>query len=132
MTRAVMEGATYALRDSLEIMRAMGVKASEIRLSGGGAKSAFWRQMQADIYGCDTCVTSSTAGSAYGAMLLGGVGAGVWASVPEACDATIRIVKRTKRSARAVREYDRFYPIYAGMYAKLQGSFTEIARVIGH
>jgi len=131
MTRAVMEGATFALRNSLEIMRGMGVKAAEIRLSGGGAKSAFWRQMQADIYGCDTCVTSSTAGSAYGAMLLGGVGAGVWTDVPEACDATIRVVRRTKRVAKTAAVYDRAWRIYSGLYGALKESFGAIAREVG-
>ncbi len=131
ISRAVIEGITYGMRDSLDIMRGMGVKASEIRLSGGGAKSAFWRQLQADIYGVDTCVTNSTAGSAYGAMIMGGVGAGVWRSVPEACDVCIKIAERTKRNLKMVKEYNRLYKPFGGLYESLRGNFREIAAAYG-
>ena len=131
MARAVIEGITFGMRDSLDIMRGMGVTASEIRLSGGGAKSAFWRQLQADVYGVDACVTNSTAGSAYGAMIMGGVGAGVWKTVPEACDATIKIVKRIKKNPKTVKEYQRIYPAFDHLYDSLKGNFREIAQVNG-
>ena len=131
LARSVIEGITYGMRDSLDIMRGMGVKAKEIRLSGGGAKSAFWRQLQADIYGIDACVTNSTAGSAYGAMITGGVGAGVWKSIPEACDATIKIVKRIKVNRRNMKEYDRLYRPFGRLYESLRDDFREIARVNG-
>ncbi len=131
ISRSVIEGITYGMRDSLDIMRGMGVKASEIRLSGGGAKSAFWRQLQADIYGVDACVTNSTAGSAYGAMIMGGVGAGVWKSVPEACDATIKVATRTKKNPKMVKEYNRLYKPFGGLYESLKGNFREIAATHG-
>lgn len=132
MTRAVMEGATFAMRDSLEIMRTMGIRSKEIRLSGGGARSPLWAQMQADIYNCTTCVTNSTAGSAYGAMLLGGVGAGVWKGVPEACAATISVVRSTKKCQKSVHAYDKHYPVYQSLYGALRDSFRSIADVVGH
>ena len=131
LARAVVEGITFGMRDSLDIMRGMGVKASEIRLSGGGAKSAFWRQLQADVYGVDACVTNSTAGSAYGAMILGGVGAGVWKSVPEACDVSVKIVRRIKRNPGRVREYERIYRPFGRLYESLKENFREIARANG-
>jgi xylulokinase len=131
ISRAVIEGITFGMRDSLEVMRALGVKMSEVRLSGGGAKSAFWRQLQADIYGVDTCVTNSTAGSAYGAMIMGGVGAGVWKSVPEACDACITIAARTKKNPKAVKEYNKFYQPFGSLYESLKGNFREIAAAYG-
>ncbi|MDR2946590.1 MAG: xylulokinase [Candidatus Adiutrix sp.] len=131
MSRAVIEGITYGMRDSLDIMRGLGVEASEIRLSGGGAKSAFWQQLQADIYGVDTCVTNSTAGSAYGAMIMGGVGAGVWNSVPEACDACITIASRTKKNPKAVKEYNKFYQPFGSLYQSLKKNFQEIAAAYG-
>jgi xylulokinase len=131
MVRAVIEGITFGMRDSLDIMRDMGVKASEIRLSGGGAKSKFWSQLHADIYGVDCCFTNSTAGSAYGAMIMGGVGAGVWKSVPQACDATIKIVRRVKKNPKAVREYERIYQPFGGLYRSLKENFRKIAKVNG-
>ncbi len=85
LVRSVMEGITYGMRDSVEIMRGMGVEIGEIRLSGGGAKSEFWRQMQADVYGQGACTINAEEGPAYGAALLAVVGAGVWGSVEEAC-----------------------------------------------
>ena len=67
--RAVLEGATYAMRDSLEIIKDLNVPVGEVRLSGGGAKSAFWRQLQADIYNEPCAVTNAEEGPAYGAAL---------------------------------------------------------------
>jgi xylulokinase len=131
LARAVVEGVAFGMRDSLDIMRGMGVEASEIRLSGGGARSGFWSQLQADVYGADACVSNSTAGSAYGAALTGGVGAGVWSSIPEACDAAIRIVKRFKCDRRAARRYDRIYRPFGNLYRSLRGNFREMAEAGG-
>ncbi len=131
MIRAAVEGITYGMRDSLEIMRALGVRAKEIRLSGGGAKSPFWSQLQADIYGTDACTTNSTAGSAYGAMLTGGVGAGVWSSIPEACDATVTVVQRIRKNPAAVRQYNRLYPEFGRLYQSLKQNFRDIAAAQG-
>jgi xylulokinase len=131
MARAVMEGATFAMRDSLEIMRGMGITPKEIRLSGGGARSAFWGKMQANIYNCKCVVTNSFVGPAYGVMLLAGVGAGVWKSVPEACKATITVEKRIAKQASGVKTYDRFYPVYRDLYSSLKDDFARIAEVVG-
>ena len=80
------------MRDSLELIREMGVAIEQVRVSGGGARNALWRQIQADIYGCDVHTLNSTEGPAFGVALLAQVGTGGFASVPEACDATIRVV----------------------------------------
>jgi len=127
MARAVMEGATYAMRDCLEIIKGMGVPITEIRASGGGAKSKFWRALQADIYGSAVSVVSSKEGPAYGVALLAGVGTGVWASVPEACDATIKTVSKTKANAKNVKRYDALYPEYGQLYRSLKDDFKRIA-----
>jgi xylulokinase len=127
MARAVMEGATYAMRDCLEIIRGMGVPVTEIRVSGGGARSRFWRSLQADIYRGAVWTLSSGEGPAYGVALLAGVGTGVWASVPEACDATIRKVSATKPTPRNVRLYDALYPEYGRLYRSLKEDFRRIA-----
>lgn len=131
MIRSAIEGITFGMRDSLDIMRGMGVKASQIRLSGGGAKSKFWSQIHADVYGVDCCVTNSTAGSAYGAMITGGVGAGVWKSIPEACDATIKIVSTIKKNPKQNKEYDKVYKLFGPLYENLKGNFRDIAKANG-
>ena len=85
------------MRDSLELIREMGVAIEQVRVSGGGARNPLWRQIQADIYGCDVHTLNSTEGPAFGVALLAQVGTGGFASVPEACDATIRVVDSTPR-----------------------------------
>jgi len=127
LIRSVMEGATYALRDSLEIIVGMGVPISQLRLSGGGARSALWRQMQADVYGREVCTINAEEGPAYGAALLAAVGAGSYTDVVEACRATIQVVSRTPPHEENARRYNRWYPMYGRLYHSLKEDFREIA-----
>jgi xylulokinase len=131
MIRSLLEGATYAMRDSLELIRDMGVTIEQIRLSGGGARNALWRQIQADIYGHDVSTVNSTEGPAFGVALLAMVGAGVFASVPEACDATIRLVEQTTVDPKAKAYYDRGYALYRKLYQDLRESFAAIDQLVG-
>jgi xylulokinase len=132
MVRAVLEGATFAMRDSLELIREMGVAIDQVRLSGGGARNALWRQIQADIYGCDTYTLNSTEGPAFGAALLAQVGTGGYSSVPEACDATIRTVESTAVDSRVKPFYDQAYEIYKQLYLDLRDSFRRISELVAH
>jgi xylulokinase len=127
MARAVFEGATYAMRDCLEIIQGMGVPVKEIRVAGGGARSAFWRQLQADVYRQAVWTVSSEEGPAYGVALLAGVGTGVWKSVPEACDATIKTRRKTSPDRKTVARYDALYPEYGRLYHNLRDDFKRIA-----
>lgn len=129
MIRSVMEGATYAMRDCLEIIKGMQIPITDIRVSGGGAKSAFWRQLQADIYGQDVSVTNSVEGPAYGVALLAAVGTGAFKNVAEACSATIRTENRTSTCSTAKAAYDRAYPTYGALYSGLKSSFPTIANL---
>ena len=130
MIRSVIEGSTYAMRDSLELIREMGVTINEIRLSGGGARNPFWRQTQADIYGNDVHTLNSSEGPAYGVALLALVGIGDFDSVPEACDATIRLAERTAVNPKAKAYHDRAYPIYRQLYQDLKGTFSKISALV--
>lgn len=131
LIRSVLEGATFAMRDSLELIRAMGVNPGEIRLSGGGSRNPLWKQLQADIYGGDVRTINASEGPAFGAALLAQVGVGGFATVPEACDATIQVVETVKcdPSSRAV--YDRAYAIFGRLYRDLRESFQAIAGLVG-
>jgi len=129
MARAVMEGATYAMRDCLQIIQGMGVPVTEIRVSGGGARSRFWRGLQADIYHQAVWTVSSAEGPAYGVALLAGVGTGVWASVPEACDATIKTLAKTVPTRKNVARYEALYPMYGRLYRSLKDDFRAIAQL---
>ena len=126
MIRSVMEGATYAMRDCLEIIKGMSIPVSEVRVSGGGARSRFWRQLQADIYGQDVCVTNSDEGPAYGVALLAATGTGAYSHVAEACEATIDVTGTTASDAAAKAAYDRAYPSYGKLYASLKGDFPAL------
>lgn len=130
LVRSILEGATYAMRDSLEIIRQMRVPIKEVRLSGGGARSRFWRQMQADIYGAKTVTTNSMEGPAYGVALLAAVGTGAYKSVVEACHATIKVVDSTTPDARSRRIYDASYPLYQKLYRSLKDDFRIISELV--
>ena len=130
LIRSVMEGASYAMRDSLELIREMGVTIEQVRVSGGGARSPFWRQIQADIYGVDVHTVNATEGPAFGVALLAMVGAGAFAGVPEACDATIRLVERTPTEAGVQDFHNRAYAIYRRLYQDLRESFAAIGRLV--
>lgn len=130
MARSVMEGATYAMRDSLEIAKAMDIPVKEIRLSGGGARSQFWRQMQADIYGQPVVTINAEEGPAYGVALLAAAGTGAYKNVVEACRATISVVTKTKPAASAKKAYNAAYPTYQNLYQSLKTDFAEIQKLV--
>jgi len=130
LSRAVIEGATYAMRDSLEIIKELNIPVKEIRLSGGGARSAFWRQMQADIYGQKVVTINAEEGPAYGVALLAAAGTGAYKDVVEACSATIRVVERTNVNPKAKKVYNRAYPMFRQLYTSLKGDFHSIRGLV--
>ena len=112
LARSVIEGATFAMRDCLEIIKHMKIPVREIRLSGGGARSELWRQIQADVYGQKVVTINAEEGPAYGVALLAAAGTGAYKNVVEACSATIRVVGSTAVNKRDRKTYDRAYPVY--------------------
>jgi len=127
LIRAVMEGATFAMNDAVTIFRQRGIRPRQIRLSGGGARSRFWRQMQADIYG-STCATVRTEeGPAYGAAILAAVGAGAYPSVPAACKAIIKVTRTLRPRPAARRAYVAAYAQYTRLYPALKDEFRRMA-----
>jgi xylulokinase len=90
LARSVFEGITAGLAGNVDLMRALGVPVREVRLSGGGARSAFWRAMCADMFDASVSLLASEASGAFGVALLAATGSGVFQSVDEACAATVR------------------------------------------
>jgi len=129
LVRSVMEGVAYSLRDSLEIIRGLGVPVKQIRATGGGAKSPLWRQIQADVFGQKVVTTNCEEGAAYGAALLAAVGGGAYANVAEACKAAIEVDAATPVRAAVKRDYDRFFPEYQQLYRSLKDDFRRIAEL---
>jgi xylulokinase len=128
LTRAVLEGVSYGLRDSLELMRALGLSMEQVRASGGGARSLLWRQILADIFDVEITTVSVTEGAAYGAALLSAVGVGVYGSVAEACQAAIQVTGHAV-PGQASATYQELYPLYRDLYPALRPSFNAIAQV---
>jgi len=101
----------------------------QVRASGGGARSLLWRQILADLFDAEIVTVNVTEGAAYGAALLAAVGAGVYSSVPEACQAAIRLVDRIDPGpAKAV--YADYYPRYRALYPALAPEFEAMAAVV--
>jgi len=130
LIRSVMEGATYAMRDCFEIIEGMQIPIREVRLSGGGARSQFWRQMQADIYGRKVVTINAEEGPAYGAALLAAAGTGAYKDVVEACSAAISVTSSTAPDRKAKQVYDRAYPVYGQLYRSLKADFRTIADLV--
>ena len=129
LIRAVMEGVVFSLRDGLEIMRGLGVPLEQIRATGGGGRSPLWRQMQADIYGVEVVTLAADEGPAYGAALLAGVGADVFANVNEAVDRCVSATGRTQPDDGNQSHYERAYAIYRKLYGPLRASMHQLAAV---
>jgi xylulokinase len=127
LIRAVLEGVTYSMRDSLEIIEGLGVPVRQIRASGGGSRSPLWRQIQADVFGRKVVTINSEEGAAYGVALLAAVGAGAFKNIEEACAATIRVVQQTGVNRAAKTYYDRAFPVYQQLYRSLKDDFKRIA-----
>lgn len=128
LVRAVVEGVTFGMRDSLEIIRALGLPASEVYATGGGARSPFWRQVQADVYGVPVVPEQAGEGPALGAALLAGVGAGVF-TLEEGAARAVRTGSPVQPSdgQRALYDgvyarYDKLYPALKDLFPLLEGA----------
>lgn len=117
--RAILEGVAFSLKDSFTLLEAMQVPVGTVRLGGGGARSALWRQIQADVYGYPVEIVEAEEGAAYGAALLAGVGGGVWRTVDEATDAVVHVATRVAPNERdratLARHYEKFRVLYPAL-----------------
>jgi len=116
VVRAILEGVAFSLRDTFTIFEEMKVPVTRIVLGGGGARSAVWRQIQADVYGKEVEILEAEEGAAYGAAILAGVGAGLWPSVDEACASVLRVRERVCPQAASVAAMNAGYAAYRRIY----------------
>ncbi len=128
LVRAIMEGVTFALRDSLEIFRELRVPVEQIRVSGGGSKSPLWRQIQADVFGQDVVRLVAEQGPAFGVALLAAVGCGEYESIEAACDATIQVAEHIRHDPQATAVYDQVFATYRALYPSLKPHFQAMDR----
>jgi xylulokinase len=132
VSRAVLEGITFGLADSLDLMRSLGEggpAVTELRLTGGGAKSPFWRKLMADVFGVRVAITTSTEGPAFGAAILAGVGAGAFPSVEEACDALVHVTQVVGPDEAAHARYRDVHAEYRALYGALRDRFHALAKL---
>jgi xylulokinase len=127
MTRALMEGVLFSLRDGIEIMRGLNVHPTEIRAIGGGASSRLWLQLQADVYGCPVQRLEIEEGAAYGAALLGHVAAGTFADVDEATSVVRTLDEVTEPDPAHAAVYEETYAVYRSLYGTLRDDMHRLA-----
>jgi xylulokinase len=115
------------MRDCFELLREAGLgQVPQVRVAGGGAKSALWRRIVASVLGVELVTVTSNEGAGYGAALLAGVGTRVWPSVEAACEATIRIRERGEPDASWRAAYLALYPRYRELYPALSPTFNRL------
>jgi xylulokinase len=121
LTRAVLEGVAFGLRDSFELIKSAGLEAiKQVRVSGGGAKSALWRQILANVFNAELVTVNTTEGAAYGAALLAGVGAGAWPDVDAACQSAVTVTGSAEPQSDQVQKYSQSYALYRDLYPALK------------
>jgi len=120
LTRAVMEGVAYSLRDSFTLFAEMGVPVHGVRLGGGGARSPLWRAIQSEVYGHTCDVLAAEEGGAYGTALLAGVGGGGWTTVESACAQAIQVAEQIVPDESAVKRYSQGYGGFRKVYPALK------------
>lgn len=127
MTRAVLEGVSFGLKDSFTLIQNAGLgKVTQVRASGGGTKGKLWREILASVLNAELVTVNTTEGAAYGAALLAGVGAKNWNDVPSACKTSVKITGSTQPDASQVEAYQKSYSLYQKLYPALKSSFEKM------
>jgi len=128
-TRAVLEGVAFSLRDCLGLIQENQIPIEQIRVTGGGSKSALWCDILANILNKDLVTVSSADGAPYGAALLAGVGTGFFPDVVTACNRTIKIMSRSTPQREISRLYDDYYGVYQQLYPALKNSYKKVSLI---
>ena len=127
LTRSVLEGVAFGLRDSFELIRSdANIEIKEVRLSGGGAQSPLWRQILTDVLNTDLAVVNVTEGAAFGAALLAGVGIGAWPDVNAACRSVVETTQRYHPRPESASRYELQYEQYRQLYPALKYVFHRL------
>lgn len=129
LARSVMEGVTFGLKDSLELIKERGIDIQRVRAIGGGARSKLWQQIIADIFGVSVDILTVKEGPAYGAAILAGVGIGLFGSLDETDRNLIEIEKTVEPNHKNVEIYQEFYQIYSSLYPALKQNYFQLAQI---
>ncbi|MGB4661285.1 MAG: xylulokinase, partial [Mobilitalea sp.] len=126
MTQAVLEGVAFALRDSFEIVKSLGVDIDRIRINGGGAKSPLWCKIIADVLNVKVDKINSAEGPAFGAAILAAVGCGAYATVEEATGKLIKVIDTTSQDVEDVKKYNKKYEVFKELYPTLKDMYEKM------
>ncbi|MBR4760855.1 MAG: xylulokinase [Lachnospiraceae bacterium] len=126
MTQAVLEGVAFALRDSLEVARSLGIDIKKTKICGGGAKSPLWKKMIANIMNLDVEVIESEEGPALGGAMLAAVANGEYDSVEAAAAAIVKVVDTVHPEAELVEKYEAKYQQFKAIYPALKPVYAQI------
>jgi len=130
IVRAVLEGVCYGLRDSLELMLALGLKVREVRVLGGGARSLLWRKILADVFGADVYTMEVDEGSSFGAAILASVGTKAYATVRDAARSMVRTKEVVKHDPANHELYTKYYALYRELYPALKNLYRRLAELV--
>lgn len=128
MTQAVLEGVAFAIRDSFEVAKALGIQIERTKICGGGAKSPLWRKIIANVLNIRVDRIASEEGPALGGAMLAAVADGRFSSVQEAAEKIVRVVETVEPEPELAARYDRQYRKFAGIYPAVKGVYKELAR----
>jgi xylulokinase len=120
LIRSIVEGVNFALRDNMEVIRSLNVRVNQVRLIGGGARSAFWRQMMADVLGAEIVTLRGAEGPAQGAAILAGVGAGIYTDLTDTVDRLLPLELKCEPDPDSQRRYNDIYGLYHALYPALK------------
>ena len=128
MTQAVLEGVAFAIRDSFEVAKSLGMKITETKICGGGAKSPLWRKMIANILNIRVCVLDKEEGPSLGAAMLAAVGTGAYETVEAAAGQIVHVVDTIEPDAKIAARYEEKYRQFQQIYPALKPVFDSIAK----
>ena len=120
MTLAVLEGVAFAMRDSLEVAKSLGIDIKRTTICGGGAKSLLWRKIMANVLNLEVDIIESEEGPGYGGPILAAVGCGEYDSVEEAAKKLVKVVDTVKPDSELVKKYEKRYKIFRQIYPNLK------------
>ena len=126
MYQAVLEGVGFALRDSFEVAKSLGIKIERTKICGGGAKSPLWKKIIANILGIKVDIIESEEGPGYGGAMLAAVGCGEFASVEEAADKLVKVIDTVEPDAELTAKYDERYNQFRQIYPTVKPVFDII------
>ena len=128
MVQAMLEGVAFAIRDSVEVARSLGIQISRSNICGGGAKSPLWKKIMANVLNIELDSSESEQGPGMGGAMLAMVACGAYPTVKAACDAIVHVTSTVKPDPEIAARYEKRYSQFRGIYPALKPVFRTLAK----